>query len=771
MSEPHSLATSSVERGSLSVVVLGTPGSGRSSLVEALSQNANNDQQSLKCHLHDLAEVHTHTTFKSNERSLAATLRSAHALILAIDISANPFQVDAELKEFARFLCGLEDERGRNNSVGGLPVFLVLTKSDLLADAKDGFATWRERVEDRKRQIHERFSEFFAPPREEVTPRFGRLSLSIRATALKRPALAEVALEPVDPYGVGELCRRVIDSGRDYRIRRTQSNKRLLWILMAVVGMAAGLLGLSLFLVIHRTHEDPRVRELTTKVESYRMREPMTPSMRLRGPLQLHISELTELQNDPDFASLPRANQEFVAARLQELESYRTFRDSLAGLPAPGDLHSERELQNVETKLTNLTPPAEHKSDWGQTEAVLLRRQRLEQSKALRGAVAAEEKKYRDLVRRGDELWTFSGMKEGTAALWPEWNKRVQSLLEEADAAQHQAGERLPGSEISYDSVLAFDNVAAVHDEWQRVAVRLQRISNLSAALGVIGPGSGRSPLDIRDGFTIDEASAREQTLKKAYPRFQEEFTLTDLPEAIVGHVRSAARARYDVLLKSGREAVLRHLQGITPGVESVDSWRQLRDWLDNPPELQAWRVLATVLARLQASDAVDPVTALAAFLKKDQFELRLSRLELDIPDNQKVRPAGRLVIHQQRATEANITDLTFELLDDGRHDATRPVTRFTFKPTAGTTLLYRPGDTLWADVPVKSDDQADWMLTWTSGRSQVYQFERLAQPPRLHRKDQPNLEGKMEEDIALHVSPEGGLPTVPDLMPRVPAR
>src|SRR5207253_1053073 len=298
-----------------------------------------------------------------------------------------------------------------------------------------------------------------------------------------------------------------------------------------------------------------------------------------------------------------------------------------------------------------------------------LRVQRLEQSKALRAAVAAEEKKYRDLFRRGEELWTFSGMQAGLAAFWPDWNRRMQRLLEEADAAQHQAG----------DSVLAFDNVAAVRDEWQAVAARLQRISNLSAALGLNDSGSGRSPLDIREVFTIDEAAAREQALKKAYPRFQDEFTLADLPEAIVGHVRSAARARYDVLIKSGREAVLRHLQGITPGSESVDSWRQLRDWLDNPSELQAWRVLAAVLARLQASDAVDPVTALAAFLKKDQFELRLSRLELDISDDQKVRPVGKFVIHQQKATEATVTDRTFEPVDDGRRDVAKLVTRFPF--------------------------------------------------------------------------------------------
>ena len=74
----------------------------------------------------------------------------------------------------------------------------------------------------------------------------------------------------------------------------------------------------------------------------------------------------------------------------------------------------------------------------------------------------------------------------------------------------------------------------------------------------------------------------------------------------------------------------------------------------------------------------------------------------------------------------------------------------------------------MWADVPVKSGDNPDWVLTWSAARSQVYQFERLVQPPRLHRKDQPNLEGEMIERITLQVTPDGGLPRAPDLLPLV---
>ena len=403
---------------------------------------------------------------------------------------------------------------------------------------------------------------------------------------------------------------------------------------------------------------------------------------------------------------------------------------------------------------------------------MLFRAQQLEQIKALRAAVAAELAALRKLVERGEELWTFAHKKESTSFSWPDWNNQLQRLLEESDAAQHRPSERVPGSELTYETVLHFDTVAALHAEWQSLSLRLQRLSNLGAALGLSGTDPGRAPLDIPDDFSVEQAASREQRLRRAYPHFQEEFTVADLPDMILAEIRAAARPRYGRLLKAGHEVVLRHLQEAGQGSgESFESWRRLRSWVDNPPDLQAWRVLATVLARLQSTEVEDPVTALAGFLKKEQFDLTLNRLVLEIPDDQNLRPSGKLVIHHGKTGEANPVEVSFELVDDGRKEPGRQSIRYAFKPTGAAGLIYRPGDTLWANLAVKSGDNPDWMLTWTAGRSQVYQFERLTQPPRLHQKDQSNLEGKVEERIFLQVAPDSGIPKVPDLLPIVPAK
>jgi alpha-L-arabinofuranosidase len=91
--------------------------------------------------------------------------------------------------------------------------------------------------------------------------------------------------------------------------------------------------------------------------------------------------------------------------------------------------------------------------------------------------------------------------------------------------------------------------------------------------------------------------------------------------------------------------------------------------------------------------------------------------------------------------------------------------------PFEGATLTYRPGDKLWLDVPVQRGDEADWLLRWARSRSQAYQFERITEQPRLHRKDQVNTEGELQEGVAIEVVPEGGVPKVPDLVPWVPVK
>src|SRR5205085_9909766 len=109
------------------------------------------------------------------------------------------------------------------------------------------------------------------------------------------------------------------------------------------------------------------------------------------------------------------------------------------------------------------------------------------------------------------------------------------------------------------------------------------------------------------------------------------------------------------------------------------ERWRAVADWLPSAAELRDWRELATVLLRLSEPNAEDPVTALAAFLRRDRFELELRSLRLTIPDDlkdQHLRPQGPLRAYVQEAAR-NVHKLTFRPDVEGVHDARRRVTAY----------------------------------------------------------------------------------------------
>src|SRR5204862_8366610 len=94
--------------------------------------------------------------------NLARAILEADTLVLVVDASANSTQLERDFTQFGRFLDLLEKSRGRRSDVGGLPVYLVLTKCDLLAQADDTSVTWIDRIEERKRQVGLRFKEFLS---------------------------------------------------------------------------------------------------------------------------------------------------------------------------------------------------------------------------------------------------------------------------------------------------------------------------------------------------------------------------------------------------------------------------------------------------------------------------------------------------------------------------------------------------------------------------------------------------------------------------------
>jgi hypothetical protein len=191
-----------------------------------------------------------------------------------------------------------------------------------------------------------------------------------------------------------------------------------------------------------------------------------------------------------------------------------------------------------------------------------------------------------------------------------------------------------------------------------------------------------------------------------------------------------------------------------------------VRDWLKSPDELAAWRVLATVEARLVSADATDPVSALASFLQQPRFTVEIQRLTVEIPEGLRVKPGAdaSLSVYHPEGPDDRRAALVFALSDEGRRDPQRRVWTYSFRLLEGRRVVYQPGDRFWASLPLR-DEQ---MLTWARYRSTVYQFECLRRPPRLHKASEPNTSGSLEEGVRLLIHPDDGVPKVPDLMPVV---
>jgi hypothetical protein len=708
----------------------------------------------------------------SPEGTLAYEVLQADALILVIDASAPAAQVDNDFVEFGRFLRLLEGGRGQRAEVGGLPVFLVLTKCDLLAKPNDSAADWAQRVEERKRQVDHRFQDFLARKAAAEGPLpFGRIDLHLWATAVKRPALADAPAKPRDPYQVAELFRQCLHAARDFHRRRLHSHRLLFWTVGGAVGLVALLVAVGIGIATH-TGSASRSEPLSNAIESYRFREGQTPAERLQGtPEQIarRVSVFQGFRNDPQFGLLPAEAQEYVNDRLNELQDYDAWYRQLLETRPPTDARSLAELQKTQEALTALVPPRE---EWGQTPAARWREERLADAAALRKAVKTADDWYAERREEGESLWTFARRQPGTGGAsidWGAWQKDVGDLLRRADSPPFHDADRLrgPDSRTWGDTALQFTSVLEARAAWEGTRARLRRLLDLSAALG-LGRVPDRPPLLVFSPgpFSAGDARTRLQELKKEYPKFEEEFRADDLPEAAAPDVRRAARTNYDNLLDSGRAAVLRRLrQAGTDDRETPQRWQEVRRWLQaGPDELADWRVLARVLHRLAdpGAEVLDPVDELAAFLGREYFDIKLTRLRLGIPRDLGVEPAGNLSVTHEAGGKT--TTLTLEPGEGQANPQTR-VTTYTFRAAGEENLVYRPGDVLWAKLPLRKGEAGGWAFVWERGRSALYQFEHLERGARL---DEGGARGKYDESIRLVPLGDTHIPRVPDLMPVV---
>jgi hypothetical protein len=710
---------------------------------------------------------------KSPDGTLAREVVRADTLVLAVDVSDTLPQIDTNFAEFDHFLRLLEQDRGGRTEVGGFPVFLVLTKCDLLAKPGDSAGSWMERIEERKRDVDKLFRDFLAHRTEASGPLpFGKLDLHLWATAVKRPALSGSPARDREPFGVAELFRQFLEQAAVYRGRRQRSGRRLVWTAGGVAGAVAAMLATMIGLTV--TNHDTPATGLRAKVEEVRFSEGATPAQRLRGTpsdLRKRLAEFTALRDDPDFGSLPGKDREFVQDRSGELEEYIAYCEALRLVPRPADVASSEKLAAVTEQLQSLAPP---RDDWVETEAGRQRAEWLAEAEALAKAVAREKGWYDENTERARELWVFARYRptpEAPAIDWSGWYDEVVRLSDPARRSPFDDAALIPGTKLTYASARRFDQATEARAEWEGVKDQLQRVIDVAAALGLLADVKGRPPLLViprPPDFSLARCDTRLKELQSAYPRYRTEFELSGLPDAIVPSVRQAARSNYEYLLDPGRDAVLRRLRpSNSADGDAPSQWSQVGAWLaGNTPELSAFRALALVLARLNDLAAPDPVTALAAFLQKTSFPIEIREVTLEIPFRYpEIKPQAGAdfgIFHPATVPEGPAIVCTPS--GEAERDDARKMTVYKFQTRGRQRLTYKPGESMWATLPMRDDHS----LTWTRNHSNVYQFERLLRPPRLHAANEPNEEGAAVDGIELVVTPADGVPRIPDLMPVV---
>src|SRR5262249_45194264 len=199
---------------------------------------------------------------------------------------------------------------------------------------------------------------------------------------------------------------------------------------------------------------------------------------------------LADLRNDRDFNKLPEDLQKFVIDSLKELQAYRDYKQQLQQVRPVTAARSENDLKEIEETLTTkLALPPAYETQWANTQAALLRAERLKDIKAIRPAVDRVEDWYRRLREEGNRLLRFAIDKAGAEPNWPAWHEQFKKLIETADNPEFREADPLPGSTtLTYKTILQFSRVAEARAEWESVRQRLERVRDMAAAFGLIGP-------------------------------------------------------------------------------------------------------------------------------------------------------------------------------------------------------------------------------------------------------------------------------------------
>ena len=699
----------------------------------------------------------------------------ADAIALLVNAATPDDELNERFEEFDTFLTSVGQAKAAARDVGGLPVYLVLTQCDRLAQPGDTRARWAARVDTQKREALAAFNKFLHGPADadpDAPPSpflpFGSLDVRVAAVAAHTPALAGERPPRGTPWQVAELFRDSISMADDHRRRATASDRRLTWTVRGVgAGLAALLVG---FVWVTVAPPGGPSDALADRIRQYELVE-QPPAVRLAGKVvAANKAVLARFRRDAGFFALPPELQSFVTSRADEIDAYQAYRVKLAELPAPAEVRSLDDLARVEAALNDdLALPGKY--SWAETEAGQLRDKFRADIAAIRETEKVWHDRFRDCSRRAVEL-------TAAPAFTGRWRADVFEVVRWGDVLPVKLTDPVPGSPavaqprgqvVAQGVPFEFARVYAARRDWQTDRDRLtdlRTVADLLAATDPPGPDDGEPShtayglltvsANAPNGLAADKL-ARLRTLGQAGPTPPAGWELTNFPDPGRSLLTARAQASLDAATRAVRDRLAVGLSDTPAG------WKAVARTLDGP-DLRPWADLLAVIARLTDRTAPGPVAEASAFLARPDFTLPLAELTLLLPWDVKeprLSPAGPLTV---TVTPIGGPPVVRSFGWQGGKDTSSRRTAHRFTPDGEARVIVRPGDGLTAEVPVRSGS-AEFKLSWAAGGSNTFAFDRLTRPPVLvpvAPPGPPQDAGKTEL-----VLPAGAVPAWPAVLPR----
>src|SRR5205085_1433597 len=104
---------------------------------------------------------------------------------------------------------------------------------------------------------------------------------------------------------------------------------------------------------------------------------------------------------------------------------------------------------------------------------------------------------------------------------------------------------------------------------WEDVKQSLERARELTAAVGLAGPGPALLRIPAPPAFDAAQASDRLKALQESFPRYAE-WNAVELPAGFRSDSRVALEASYRHLIEAGQQLILRQLNRLSADAQET---------------------------------------------------------------------------------------------------------------------------------------------------------------------------------------------------------